>query len=154
MGYLLQLRQFVGHRPLISTGAATLVYNSKNQLLLVYRTDTHLWGLPSGSKELNEALEMTAIREVAEETGIRISAPTFKTLLSGPQMQFKYPNGDQIDAVIVVYQATATDQPLLPQAGETERVRYFSLNTLPAPDQLTGFSAAILKAAALIEPLS
>lgn len=29
MGYLLQLRKFVGHRPLISTGAATVVYNAK-----------------------------------------------------------------------------------------------------------------------------
>lgn len=150
MGYLLQLRKFVGHRPLISTGAATVVYNAKNQLLLVYRSDTHLWGLPSGSKELNEALETTAVREVFEETGVRITEPAFVTLLSGPQMQFTYPNGDQIDAVIVVYQATATDQVLQPQTGETEKVHYFSLDNLPKRNELTAFSQHILEAAHLI----
>lgn len=150
MGYLLQLRKFVGHRPLISTGAATLVYNAKNQLLLVYRSDTHLWGLPSGSKELNEALETTAGREVLEETGVQITSPTFVTLLSGPQMQFTYPNGDKIDAVIIVYRAQAASQRLRPQIGETEQVRYFALNELPAVNRLTAFSAHILEAAHLI----
>ena len=105
MGYILNLRKKVGHEPLISTGAAGLVYNANAQLLFVYRSDTHLWGLPSGSKEIGESLTETAHREILEETGVHAVNFKFKTLLSGPSMQFSYPNGDQIDAVIAVYQA-------------------------------------------------
>lgn len=43
MGYILNLRKRVGHQPLISTGAAGLVYNASAQLLFVHRSDTHLW---------------------------------------------------------------------------------------------------------------
>lgn len=142
MSYLLDLRRDVGHQPLISTGAATLVYNPQHALLLIHRTDTHLWGLPAGSKELNESLVNTAIREVQEETGVTITTPSLTGLLSGPGMQFTYPNGDQIDAVIAVYTAQTTQQQLTPQPGETDRVAFF----LPAdlPHQLTDFTHKIL----------
>ncbi|WP_203652030.1 NUDIX hydrolase [Secundilactobacillus yichangensis] len=148
MGYILDLREKVGHEPLISTGAAGLVYNASAQLLFVHRSDTHLWGLPSGSKEIGESLADTASREVLEETGVRAVNLTFKTILSGPSMQFSYPNGDQIDAVIAVYQAFTQDNQLVPQAGETDRVAFFDLDQLPK--QITGFSHQILEATELV----
>lgn len=142
MSYLLDLRHYVGHQPLISTGAATLVYDSQHALLLIHRTDTHLWGLPAGSKELNESLVNTATREVQEETGVTITTPTLTGLLSGPDMQFTYPNGDQIDAVIAVYTAQTTDRVLTPQVGETDQVAFFSQATIP--EKLTAFTRKIL----------
>lgn len=148
MGYILNLRKRVGHQPLISTGAAGLVYNASAQLLFVHRSDTHLWGLPSGSKEIGESLAETANREVTEETGVHAVNFKFKTLLSGPSMQFSYPNGDQIDAVIAVYQAFTQDNQLTPQAGETDKVAFFDLDRLP--EQLTDFSQQILEAAELV----
>ena len=148
MGYILNLRKKVGHDPLISTGAAGLVYNANAQLLFVYRSDTHLWGLPSGSKEIGESLTETAHREILEETGVHAVNFKFKTLLSGPSMQFSYPNGDQIDAVIAVYQAFTQDTQLTPQVGETEKVAFFDLDQLPT--KLTDFSHQILEAAELV----
>lgn len=148
MSYILNLRQKVGHDPLISTGAATLVYNASAQLLFVYRSDTHLWGLPSGSKEIGEQLEDTAIREVFEETGVHASRLRFETILSGPNMQFVYPNGDEIDAVIAVYQGFTQDTALQPQPGETEKVAFFNLEQLP--DAMTAFTHQILEACHLV----
>ncbi|MTV83250.1 NUDIX hydrolase [Secundilactobacillus folii] len=147
MSYIQNLRGAVGHAPIISTGAAGLIYNSNAQLLFVYRSDTHLWGLPSGSKELNESLEETAVREVLEETGVHARGMKFQTILSGPSMQFKYPNGDQIDAVIAVYQGFTRDTGLVPQIGETEKVAFFDLNQFP--DSITDFSHQILVACEL-----
>lgn len=49
MGYVLNLRQVVGSQPLIVVGAAALVVQA-DQLLLVKRRDNQLWGLPTGSK--------------------------------------------------------------------------------------------------------
>jgi 8-oxo-dGTP pyrophosphatase MutT (NUDIX family) len=72
MGYIEELRKLVGNRPVILTGAKVIVFNALGQILLQYRTDTKMWGLPGGLMELGESLEETALREVQEETGLTI----------------------------------------------------------------------------------
>ncbi len=70
MGYIMNLRKYVGHEPIIGLGATTLVFNNKNELLLNLRSDTNTWGIPGGSMELYENIKDTAIRELKEEAGI------------------------------------------------------------------------------------
>lgn len=138
MGYLIDLRQTVGHQPLISVGAAVTLFDRFGHLLLVHRTDTGTWGLPAGSKELNEALLTTATRELKEETGVLNDNLSLTTILSGAHMQFTYPNGDQIDAVIAVYKGEYDDkQQLTPQPGETTETAFFALSELPELTPLT-----------------
>ena len=67
MGYIMNLREIVGHIPLIVVGATTLVFNNNNELLLNLRSDTNTWGIPGGSKELNETLEECAVRELKKK---------------------------------------------------------------------------------------
>ena len=45
-----------------------LVYNKKGEVLFIYRNGK--WDLPKGGKEKGEDIEWTAVREVAEETGV------------------------------------------------------------------------------------
>ena len=140
MGYVVDLRQTVGHQPLVVVGAAAVVLTPAG-LLLVKRRDNQLWGLPAGSKELNEALTTTAMRELHEETGLRGTQPQLLTVVSGPGMQYTYPNGDQIDSVTTVYRLTATGE--LKTSDETSAVRYVPLERLP--EQLTPITRHILE---------
>ena len=48
--------------------AGGLVYNNKNQLLMIFRNGK--WDLPKGKLEVGENIEQCAIREVGEECGI------------------------------------------------------------------------------------
>jgi 8-oxo-dGTP pyrophosphatase MutT (NUDIX family) len=48
--------------------AGGLVYNSKNQLLMIFRNEK--WDLPKGKLEVGENIKECAIREVEEECGI------------------------------------------------------------------------------------
>ena len=48
--------------------AGGLVYNSDNQLLMIFRDDK--WDLPKGKLEVGENIEECAIREVEEECGV------------------------------------------------------------------------------------
>lgn len=58
MGYIMNLRKYVGHEPLIGLGATTLVFNEKNELLLNLRTDTNTWGIPGGSIKFMKPLKI------------------------------------------------------------------------------------------------
>ncbi|MDT6980640.1 NUDIX domain-containing protein [Levilactobacillus zymae] len=140
MGYVLDLRQMVGPRPLIVVGAAAMVTQAEH-LLLVKRRDNGLWGLPAGSKELNESLVTTAIRELHEETGLRGQQPRLLGVISGSQMQYQYPNGDQIDSVTTVYRLQVTGATKT--SNETSDVRYFEWQQLPA--KLTPITRRILE---------
>ena len=49
--------------------AGGVVYNSKNQLLMIFRNGK--WDLPKGKIELGEGVKKCAIREVEEECGVK-----------------------------------------------------------------------------------
>jgi len=67
MDYLASLRRFVGHAPLLMVGAAVLILDDHDRLLLLKRSDSGCWGPPGGAVELGEAVEDAARREVSEE---------------------------------------------------------------------------------------
>ena len=48
--------------------AGGLVYNNKNQLLMIFRNGK--WDLPKGKLEVGENIEQCAMREVEEECGV------------------------------------------------------------------------------------
>ncbi len=131
MGYIMNLREKVGHSPLIGVGATALVFNSKNELLLNLRCDTNNWGIPGGSKELNESLEECAIRELKEETNINVNDLELITVLSGKEYYFKYPNEDELDCVIVLYKVLNYDGELNINDGESRELKFYSLDSLP-----------------------
>lgn len=141
MGYVLNLRQQIGSEPLIVVGSAAVVRRQQG-LLLVKRTDNHAWGLPAGSKELNESTVTTVKRELNEETGLTAQSAKLLTVVSGTGMQYKYPNGDQIDSVTVVYDVTAIGEPS-GDGDETSAAQFFEWDKLPA--KLTPITEQILK---------
>ena len=131
MGYIMNLREKVGHSPLIGVGATTLVFNNKNELLLNLRSDTNTWGIPGGSKELNETLEECAIRELKEETNINVNDLELITVLSGKEYFFEYPNEDELDCVIALYKVSNYEGELNINDKESKELKFFSLDNLP-----------------------
>ncbi|MDD3244198.1 MAG: NUDIX domain-containing protein, partial [Eubacteriales bacterium] len=83
-GYIMDLRQLVGHRPLLQCGASVIVENDKGEVLLQRRADNHLWGYCGGSVELYEVVEDAARRELLEETGLCARELTMLGVFSGP----------------------------------------------------------------------
>ena len=131
MGYIMNLREKVGHSPLIGVGATTLVFNNKDELLLNLRSDTNTWGIPGGSKELNETLEECAMRELKEETNINVNDLELITVLSGKEYYFKYPNEDELDCVIILYKVSNYNGELNINDEESKELKFFSIDNLP-----------------------
>ena len=105
MDYLLELRKLVGHRPLLMVGAAVLIVDGQDRLLLMKRSDSGCWGPPGGSVEPGEAVEAAGRREVCEETGLEVAGMMLFGVFSGPELFYVYPNGDQVYNVTIVYLA-------------------------------------------------
>ena len=103
MDYILQLREFIGHRPVLLVGAGILVVDEHRRLLLMKRSDNGCWGMPGGSVEPGEVVEDAAKRETFEETGLEIREMTHFGVFSGPELYYKYPNGDEVYNVTIVY---------------------------------------------------
>ncbi len=131
MGYIMNLRKYVGHEPLIGLGATTLVFNDKQELLLNLRTDTNTWGIPGGSMELHETIEQTAIRELKEEAGITAEDLELVTVLSGDEYYFEYPNGDKMCTVIVLFKVKNYTGEIKVSDNESKKLQFFSLDNLP-----------------------
>lgn len=103
MDYILQLRQYIGHRPILLVGAAILVLDEQDRLLMMKRSDNQCWGIPGGAIEPGEALEIAAKRETLEETNLEIVEMSLFGAFSGPELYYKYPNGDEVYNVSIVY---------------------------------------------------
>lgn len=131
MGYIMNLRKYVGHEPLIGLGATTLVFNEKNEILLNLRTDTNNWGIPGGSMELYETIEETAIRELKEEAGISAEELELVTVLSGKDYYFEYPNGDKLCTVIVLFKVKNYSGTVKVSDRESKELKFFALDKLP-----------------------
>ena len=61
------LKRFLKLLPNVIAGGGK-VFNENGDILFIYRNDK--WDLPKGKSEFNETIEQTALREVAEETGV------------------------------------------------------------------------------------
>lgn len=104
MGYISDLRKRIGSIPIIMAGVSVIVLNRENEILLQKRTDSGDWGVIGGALELAESTEQAAVRELYEEAGLVAEDLTFITILSGADMYYRYPHGDEIYNVVTVYE--------------------------------------------------
>lgn len=103
MDYISQLRQYIGHRPILLVGAAVLVLDDQNRLLMMKRSDSGCWGIPGGAMEPGESAEDAARRETLEETNLEVEKLSLFGVFSGPELYYKYPNRDEVYNVSIVY---------------------------------------------------
>ena len=131
MSYISELRKYIGHQPIINIGATIIVLNDKNEILLNLRSDTNTWGIIGGGMELGESLEETAARELWEEAGLKAERFELLTVLSGKDLFFSYPNGDETYTVIVLYKAVVVSGKLRINDSESRCLKYFPVDSLP-----------------------
>lgn len=133
--FRMALDERIQHIPFIQTGAAIIIKNEKNQILLQERTDRNLWGLPGGCQELGENLRDTAVRESYEETNIALKSEDLILIdtLSGASRKNSYPNGDIVynNTSLYLAQVNSSELSLLKGDSETKRLKFFSIEEIP-----------------------
>ncbi len=89
-------------------------------LLIKHRSDGH-WSFPKGHVELGETEVQTALREVREETGLRIQ------LLKGFRHSVEYYPKPNIRKQVIYFLGNTQDESITPQEEEVSEARWLDL---------------------------
>jgi len=130
MNYVSSIREKIGHDLLILTGANVIILDDNNRVLLQKRKSGS-WGLLGGLLEIGETLEDTAIREVYEESNLKISDLHLVNVFSGPKYHFKLDNADEIYVITSVYYTREFKGELIADNNESLELQFFKMHELP-----------------------
>ncbi len=134
--YLWSLRQKVGSRPLLVPGAQVLLLDGAGRGLFQRRADNGVWELPAGACEEGSDFRGTAVRELAEETGLRVAPADLEAFgsLSDPGVHtLTYPNGDVTHCFALCFWARRWSGELSPGRDEVTGAQFRALADPPRP---------------------
>jgi 8-oxo-dGTP diphosphatase len=83
--YIAELRSKVGHSLLMMPGAAAFIRNDQGEILLQRRSDTGQWVLPGGAIDPDEEPADAVVREVWEETRLKVVPDKLIGVYGGPE---------------------------------------------------------------------
>jgi ADP-ribose pyrophosphatase YjhB (NUDIX family) len=145
MSYVEDIRQYIGHRPLILNGSCVLIFDDHHRLLMQRRHEPqHRWGLLGGLMELGESTADVVVREVKEESSIDLPKDQLQLLgiYSGPNHRAEAPNGDIFYSVITAYVIHDVAATPVISDDESDNFAWFNLTALPTP--IVGSHAQII----------
>ncbi len=144
MGYVENIRKYVGHKPIFFCGCGVLIFNQKGEVLLQKRSDDGLWGNPGGAMELGETIYDTIIRETKEETNLDLNPDDLKIfkIYSGKEGHHIYPNGDEAYIVSIMFE-TNTYSGNIKLDEESLDLKFFKIEEIP--DNLNGLFAPVAR---------
>ena len=89
----------------IRPAAAVALFDSSRNMLLLRRKDNDKWTLPGGTLDFGESLTDCAIREVHEETGLRVRITGLIGTYTDPHILIAYSDGEVRQEFTLVYAA-------------------------------------------------
>lgn len=110
----------------------SVIIKYNNKILLEKRVDSDRWALIGGGLNLIESLEDGIVREIKEETGLKINEESLKfwKVYSDPTRIVEYPDGNVLRIITVVYILELNNGHALICSEESEQLRYFNINEL------------------------
>jgi 8-oxo-dGTP pyrophosphatase MutT (NUDIX family) len=116
----------------VRVSASAVIFDRRGRVLLQQRSDGGQWGLPGGSVEVGESVTDAVVREVLEETGLRVSVRRLVGVYSQPELQvIRYPDGNVWHYVTVCFECAVRGGELT-TCDETLALDYYAPGRLPA----------------------
>lgn len=128
MGYISEMRKYIGHSPIMATSVMCIIYDKEKGILFEKSADFGVWCVPGGALEIGESLEEGLKREVKEETSLEIYSPKLLDVRSN--IHIVYPNKDEVYYTEVIYEVNEYKGKLKPDAESIE-LKWFQVDELP-----------------------
>ncbi|MFU8874734.1 NUDIX hydrolase [Micromonospora sp. SL4-19] len=129
--YVARLRGHIGHDLLMLYGVSAVVTDDAGRLLLARRGDNGRWSLPAGQVDPGEQPADALLREVREETGVRVEIERIGGVATHPVV---YPNGDACEYLNVWFRCRAAGGTATADGDESLAVGWFDPDDLPELD--------------------
>jgi 8-oxo-dGTP pyrophosphatase MutT (NUDIX family) len=116
----------IGQNARLRIGASAIIFDEgREKILLTQRSDNGQWCLPGGAMDAGESLAETCIREVYEETGLRVRVTRLVGVYSTPHHIVEYADGNRWQIVAHSFEAEVIGGALT-LSDETTAYGYFS----------------------------
>lgn len=109
----------------ISSGCVVYKREGDDIYLLMILDRFGYWTFPKGKVEDGESLEETAIREVEEETGLRVKIERY---IRETNYTYTNENRESIEKTVYWYLASATSGELNPRYGEIRKAKWVQID--------------------------
>ena len=125
------LRQKIGTTLLQIPGVAAVIHDETGRILLHKAVENSYWSLPAGAIEPGELPAEALVREVREETGLKVRPQNIVGVFGGNNFRHVYSNGDRVEYMVVVFKCKVLGGILSNQNDETLDLQYFKLDEMP-----------------------
>ncbi|MGV3614312.1 MAG: NUDIX hydrolase [Fimbriimonas sp.] len=110
-----------------NVSAGAVILNGRGEVLLVRQTyGVQNWEIPGGAGEPDESPVQTALREVVEETGLRVRAVATTGWYYDPAL-------DKLGGVFLCELEEDADREPVPNGTDVSECRYWPTDALPRP---------------------
>lgn len=104
------------------------VRDDHGRLLLIHKIDNDFWALPGGAMDLGESVAEAAVREVAEETGVKVQITGLVGLYTDPGHVMAYDDGEVRQEFSVCFHARPLGGGPREDNTETKAVQWVDPN--------------------------
>ncbi len=129
--YIQFLRSKVGSQRILLPSVAAVISDAEGRLLLQEKSSGEGWSLPAGGIEPGETPQQAIEREVWEETGLRVIHSEILGVFGGREFRYTYPNGDEVEYVVVLFKCSTSGEPSEFADSETASLKYTASDEMP-----------------------
>ncbi|MGR6319564.1 NUDIX domain-containing protein [Micromonospora soli] len=129
--YVARMRRHIGSELLLLYGVSAVVTDDAGRVLLARRGDNGRWSVPAGMVDPGEQPADALLREVHEETGVKVEIERLGGVATHPVV---YPNGDVCEYLNVWFRCRAVGGAATPDGDESLAVGWFDPDELPELD--------------------
>lgn len=129
-----QYGEYIGRTAQVSVGCSAIIFDQTGtKILLTRRSDNGRWCLPSGRLDSGESVEECCVREVWEETGLKVRITRLAGIYSTPHRITVYADGNRWHVIALSFVAEIIGGEL-GLSDETTEVGFFKLDELDRLD--------------------
>ncbi len=129
--YIRSLRAKVGSSLIMLPAVAAVISDAQGRLLLQEKAAGQGWSLPAGGIEPGETPQQAIAREVMEETGLEVVSSEVLAVFGGREFRHTYPNGDQVEYLVVLFKCQTSGEPGGYTDNETVSLKYTPFDEMP-----------------------